>query len=354
MAAAKGVRNGKRVTLREVASRAGVSLKTASNVINGNGRMSQETRNRVQGIIDESGYQINAAARNLHRNKTGIITLAVPSLTPPYLAELANRVIDSARLEDYAVYVSTYAEGSAKGAKDILRSFNSTVSDGIILSMSELEQFELEDLDVDYPLVCVGARTTYGVADHVMVDDAASGELAADYLFDRGVRSLAVIGLHKAQDRVELARAEEGNAELRMRGILRALDRRSMVLDPHLLGVTGYGWSLGSGYLAMQDIIDSAVPFDGVIALNDQLAIGALSALTANGVAVPDQVQVIGFDNNEESAYLQTPLTTMDSCLGWISRTCVDRVLGRIGGGFDEPQSLLVSSDVIARKTTRE
>lgn len=351
--ATNGVRNGKRVTLREVAIRAGVSLKTASNVINGNGRMSKETRNRVQGIIDESGYQINAAARNLHRNKTGIITLAVPSLTPPYLAELANRVIDSARLKDYAVYVSTYAEGSAKGAKDILKSFNNTISDGIILSMSELEQFELEDLDVNYPLVCVGARTTYGVADHVMVDDAASGEMAADYLFDRGVKSLAVIGLHKHQNMVELTGAKEGNAELRMCGILRALDRRSIEPDPRLLGVTGYDWSLGSGYMTMQGIIDSTVPFDGVIALNDQLAIGALSALTANGVGVPGQVQVIGFDNIEESAYLQTPLTTMDSCLGWISRTCVDRVLARIGGGPVEPRNLLVSSDVIARKTTR-
>ena len=346
-------RPGKRITLREVASKAGVSLKTASNVINGNGRMSNATRARVQQVIDESGYKVNAAARNLHRNKTGIITLAVPSLTPPYLAELANRVIDSARLRDYAVYVSTYAEGSAKGAHEILASFNSTISDGIILSMSELERFAVEDLDVRYPLVCVGARTTHGVADHVMVDDAEAARMAAEYLFDRSVRSLAVIGLHAPLDQNQLEAAIEGNAELRMKGVLKAVHARGLQLDDRLLGVTGYDWTLGSGYLTMQRILEAGVPFDGVVALNDQLAIGALSALTAYGRAVPDQVQIIGFDNIEESAYLQTPLTTMDSCLGWISRTCVDRVLGRIGGRATAPQDLVIGSQVIARKTTR-
>jgi DNA-binding LacI/PurR family transcriptional regulator len=79
------------------------------------------------------------------------ITLAVPSLIPPYLAELANRTIEAARQRDYSVYVTTYAEGSAKGARDLLKNFNSTVSDGMILSMSEVEDISPEDLKVDFP-----------------------------------------------------------------------------------------------------------------------------------------------------------------------------------------------------------
>ena len=104
----------KRVTLRDVAQTAGVSLKTASNVINGSGRMSAATRQKVQAVIDELGYQVNVAARNLTCSHTGVITLAVPTLTPPYLAELANRVIDSARLHGYSVYVTTYGKGTPK------------------------------------------------------------------------------------------------------------------------------------------------------------------------------------------------------------------------------------------------
>ena len=111
----------KRVTLRDVAEEAGVSLKTASNVINHSGRMTDSTREKVQEVIDRLGYRVNVAARNLNRGKTGFITLAVPSLTAPYLAELANRVIDAARIYGYSVYITTYAEGSAQGARALLR-----------------------------------------------------------------------------------------------------------------------------------------------------------------------------------------------------------------------------------------
>ena len=136
----------KRVTLREVAQEAGVSLKTASNVINHSGRMADATREKVQDVIDRLGYRVNVSARNLNRGKTGFITLAVPSLTAPYLAELANRVIDAARIYGYSVYITTYAEGSAQGARALLRNFNATVSDGMILSISEVEDLDPERL----------------------------------------------------------------------------------------------------------------------------------------------------------------------------------------------------------------
>lgn len=157
----------RRVTLRDVATAAGVSLKTASNVINGTGRMTDATRAKVEAVIEQTGYRVNVAARNLNRDRTGFITLAVPTLTAPYLSELANRVIDAARQRGYLVYVTTYAEGSATGARELLRNFNTTVSDGMILSMSEVEDISPEDLEVDFPLVVVGARTTWGKADHV-------------------------------------------------------------------------------------------------------------------------------------------------------------------------------------------
>lgn len=76
----------RRVTLRDVATAAGVSLKTASNVINGTGRMTDATRAKVEAVIEQTGYRVNVAARNLNRDRTGFITLAVPTLTAPYLS----------------------------------------------------------------------------------------------------------------------------------------------------------------------------------------------------------------------------------------------------------------------------
>lgn len=155
-----GKTSQKRVTLRDVAQEAGVSLKTASNVINGTGRMSDATRQKVKKVVQRFDYRVNVAARNLNRGKTGAITLAVPTLTAPYLAELANRIIDEARQRNYHVYVVTYGEGSAKDARKLLQSFNATVCDGMIFSMSEVVDITPDDLDVDFPLVVVGARTT--------------------------------------------------------------------------------------------------------------------------------------------------------------------------------------------------
>ena len=343
----------RRVTLRDVAEAAGVSLKTASNVINHSGRMSDATRAKVEQVIKDLGYRVNVAARNLSRDHTGFITLAVPTLTPPYLAELANRTIDAARLQDYSVYVTTYAEGSAKGARDLLRRFNSTVSDGMILSMSEVEDIRPEDLEVDFPLVVVGARTTWGRADHVTPDDVAAAATAAGYLYDHGSRHLAVVGARGAYDESSLLGAIEGNAQLRTRGVIEETRRRGLELDRRLVGATDQDWTIGAGARVTQRLIDNGVPFDGVVALNDQLAIGAMTALRTAGYDVPGQVQVIGFDNIEEAPYLQIPLTTMASRLEWTAPTAVERILGRIRGDISAPELLMTKSHVIARASTR-
>ena len=342
----------KRVTLRDVAQEAGVSLKTASNVINNAGRMSDETRARVQEVIGRLGYRVNVSARNLNRNSTGVITLAVPMLTPPYLAELANRVIEQARSDDYLVYVVTYGGRNAQGARELLRDFNTTVSDGLILSMSEDESLTAQDLDVDYPMVAVGARDVWGVCDHVTCDDVQASRMAASYLFERGARHLAVIGSRGIYDEQAALHATDGNAGLRLRGVVEACRERGTSLDPELV-VSGGDWAIGCGYKAIQRLIDAGKEFDGVVAFNDQLAIGVLSALAANGISVPGQVQVIGFDNIEEAAYLQPPLTTMDSRFDVIVPAVSARMLMRIAGRNVEPELMRIPSRVIARSTTR-
>ena len=262
-------------------------------------------------------------------------------------------MIDAARQRGYLVYVTTYAEGSATGARELLRNFNTTVSDGMILSMSEVEDINPEDLEVDFPLVVVGARTTLGKADHVTPNDVQAAASAAGYMFDCGVKSLAVVGGRGAYDEAKLLGAVEGNAQLRLRGIIEECRRRGMTLDARLVGNVEQEWTIGAGAHATQELIDKGVPFDGVIGLNDQLAIGALTVMRANGIEIPRQVQVIGFDNIEESQYLQIPLTTMDSRLEWTAPTAVERILGRIRGEIAKPELLMTDCNVIVRDSTR-
>ncbi len=343
-----------RFTLRDVAKQAGVSLKTASNAINGSGRMADVTRQRVLDTVERLGYHVNVAARNLNTGRTGFITLAVPGLSAPYLAQLVDRVIEAARPRGYSVYVVTYAPGTASGVRELFKANNATVSDGMILSLAEEEDLSPRDFDVDYPLVCLGARSTHGKADHIATDDIQGARQAAAYLFERDTRSLAVIGSRATADELpDLLGAKEGNAQLRMRGVLEECASRGRAFDPNLLGVIDGAWTIGAGARATQLLIDSAIAFDGIIAFNDQLALGALSTLAVNGMSVPEQVQVIGFDNNEESAYFQPPLTTMDSMLDWIAPTAVERILARIATPDMPPEVFSQPSRVIARATTR-
>ena len=162
-----------------------------------------------------------------------------------------------------------------------------------------------------------------------------------------------MVGGRGAYDEAKLLGAVEGNAQLRLRGIIEECRRRGMTLDARLVGNVEQEWTIGAGAHATQELIDKGVPFDGVIGLNDQLAIGALTVMRANGIEIPRQVQVIGFDNIEESQYLQIPLTTMDSRLEWTAPTAVERILGRIRGEIAKPELLMTDCNVIVRDSTR-
>ena len=342
------------VTLEDVALRAGVSLKTASNAVNGTGRMGEATRERVLAVVHDLGYKVNVAARNLTMGTTGAISLAAQTLRSAYLAELAEAVIAAARVRDRTVYVSTYEDDGTQGLHQFLRQYNQSHTDGLLLSLTEYEHLEPVDFDVDHPMVCFGVRNTFGLVDRVATDHRRDAQTATDFLIGHGSRRIAVVGAHQVFDPIAIAGATEGNADLRLRGILERCAAAGLQLDPRLVGVTGLDWTIGQGFRAARDIIESGVPFDGMVCLNDGLAIGAISALRESGIRIPDDVQVIGFDNNEESEYLTPSLTTMDSRLEWIAETAVDRLMTRIAApGTLEPAELLARSHLVARGTTR-
>ncbi len=341
------------VTLEAVAREAGVSMKTASNAVNGTGRMAPDTRARVMAVVDDLGYRVNVAARNLIRGRTGAVSLAVPTLKAAYLAELAEAVIEEARALDLVVYVTTYPDDGVRGSRDYLAQFNPQLSDGLLLSMAEHEKLGEDDLDVAFPLVCLGSRTTFGRADRVASDDVIDARTAAEYLYSRGATQLAVVGAHTPFDPAAIERAGEGNAELRLRGVVEAARDAGRTIDPRLVGVTGYDWTIGSGMRAAQSIIDGGAVFDGLVCLNDGLAIGAISALRERGIRVPDDVQVIGFDDIDEAAFLTPPLSTMDSRIDWIARTALERLVARIDQVDAAPADLLARSQLVARGTTR-
>ncbi|MBZ2197166.1 LacI family DNA-binding transcriptional regulator [Ruania sp. N2-46] len=330
--------------MRDVARRAGVSLKTVSNVVNAYPHVRPEMRDRVLRVIDELGYQMNFTARNLSLGRTGLIALAVPELRLAYFAELADAVIAAADQVGLTVLIEQTG-GTRAGELEVLTSPRRRMTDGLLYSPTALRSADAGALDVDFPMVLLGERALRRGVDHVAMANEAGARTVTEHLLDGGRRRIALIGGHDS---------ESGAGNLRARGFRAAMSAAGVEVDPRLVA-GDERWSRQTGARAMAEILERGVTLDAVFALNDVMALGAMRELFERGLSVPGDVAVAGFDNIEEASFSRPSLTTIDPGRTEIARTAVgllaDRLAGR--GGEHETAS---AHEIVAgfRIETRE
>jgi DNA-binding LacI/PurR family transcriptional regulator len=330
-------------TLHDVARRAGVSIKTVSNVINDYPHIRPATRLKVEEAIAELGYTPNLTARSLRSGRTGSIALAVPDLALNYFAELAGAVIAEAESAGVAVLVEQTG-GERERELELLQSPRRKLTDGLIFSARALEQEDAARLDAPYPLVLLGERIFDDRVDHVTMRNVEAAKAATGHLLASGRRRIAIVGAHPG--------SVIGSAGLRLRGHLEALEAAGVPSDPDLITYAD-PWHRLNGATSMRTLIERGVPFDAVFALNDALAFGAMRALEEAGLRVPDDVAVIGFDNVDEAEYSIPSLTSVDPGRAWIARTAVKRLLQRIAAPEEAgpPRLMLADYRIVARES---
>ncbi|WP_295122246.1 LacI family DNA-binding transcriptional regulator [uncultured Leifsonia sp.] len=307
-------------TLKDVAGAAGVSIKTVSNVVNGYDFVKPATREKVLAAIDELGYQPNLAARNLRAGRTGVIGLAVPSLSFSYFAELADSVLEASRRLGFVTLIEQTG-GDREAELELLRGPRLSMLDGLLFSPLGMSMDDVDALNVDYPLVLLGERIFGGPTDHVVMQNVEGGYAATEHLIESGRRRIAVIGAHVAE--------RVGSASLRLEGYRAALRDHGLHLGDELV-MFREGWHRTDGAAATQQLLESGVPFDALFALNDELALGALRALHQEGVRVPDDVAVIGFDDLIEGQFAMPSLSTIDPGRPVIAEKAVAALIERI------------------------
>ncbi|NEB81681.1 LacI family transcriptional regulator [Streptomyces sp. SID14478] len=316
-----------RVSLKDVAERAGVSIKTVSNVVNNYQHVTPAMRARVQQAIDELGYRPNLTARHLRKGRTGIIALALPELGNPYFAELAGAVIDAAAEHDVTVLLD-HTRGEREQELLVSQGFRARVIDGLILSPLELEAEDLRGRDGDdVPLVLLGEREYDVPYDHIAIDNVAAARDAVRHLLGRGRTRIAYLG-----ERTDSANQP---AHLRLAGWRAELTDAGLPAPDTLVGSTG-GWDRGDGAEAMAKMLDSGVRPDAVFAYNDLVAIGAMRVLHERGLRVPWDVAVVGFDDIAEGRFGAVTLTTISPDKQAIARLAVRSLLDRL----DRPEEL--------------
>jgi LacI family transcriptional regulator, repressor for deo operon, udp, cdd, tsx, nupC, and nupG len=332
-------------TLRDVALRAGVSVRTVSNVVNGYAPVSAEKTARVQAAVRDLGYQPNLLARNLKQGRSRILALVVPALDIPYFAELTRLVIVEARARGYTVIIDQTDGDEQQERELIMERPRALTLDGVIFNPLSLSLEQLRSRVSSTPLVLLGERVFPGIADHVAIDNVAAAREATEHLLSLGRHRIAAIGDQPSE-------TCGGTAQLRTEGFRQAYDRAGIVLDESLIVNTPH-FHRDNGAWAMESLLARSDPPDALFCYNDLLALGAMRVALSRGLRIPGDLAIVGFDDIEDGRYSTPTLTTVAPDKLKIARYAVERLIRRIeSGDTSVPREIRVPHVLMRREST--
>ena len=309
------------LVMSDVAALAGVSLQTVSRVVNGSPNVAPRTRERVEQVIAQLGYRPNYAARALVTGCSrtiGLVTVHVDQFGP---AQTLIGLEKATREAGYSLAVSILDDATAAAVREAVDRLVSHRVDAVVaLSTYDDAARAIDVLETPVPLVTV--RVTGGEGrPAVSVDQRAGARLATAHLLSLGHRTVHhVTGPGDSQE-----------ARGRTAGWREVLDTADAPVPPPLVG----DWTASSGHAAGRRLagrIREGEEVTAVFLANDQMALGLLAALHEEGLSVPGDVSVVGFDDLPEAPYLAPPLTTVRQDFAELGRRGVQLVLARLAG----------------------
>lgn len=329
------------VTLRDVAKHAGVSFKTVSNVVNEFPHVAPATRARVLASIEELGYRPNQAARHLRHGTSGFLGLVLPDVVNPYFATLASRIGRAAKARGWAVVIEETA-GEARLEQEAIDELGSRLVDGVIFSPISSPRELIEERLGTTPIVLLGERAEDVATDHVGIDNVLAGRMLTEHLIAAGARRIGAIGYR--DDGI-------GTGGQRWLGHVQALAAAGIAVQPGL-AVQVQAFDRPEGARAMRELLAADPELDGVLGMNDLLALGALRTLHDAGVAVPDDILVAGFDDIEDGRFANPSLTSVAPDLERLALETVTTLLRRIKEPTAPPSQVAIPFTIAAREST--
>lgn len=328
-----------RVRLIDVAERAQVSMKTVSNVVNGYAHVQPDMRARVQAAIDELGYRPNLTARRLATGKTGMIALAMPEIDHPYFGEMASHLADIAMQRGYRVIIEqTLSDPEAE--KAVLQDREAGLVDGVIFQPTRMATLDIARLHDDLPLVLLGEVDAPVTTDHVMIDNVAAARDGAAHLLALGRRRIAFLGLVDGDITMTNRR--------RLLGYQEALVGADIRPDPALV-LTTRGFESHDAETAITLALEGGVELDAILCRDDRFAAGALTAIRARGLRVPDDIAVIGWDDSAITGYTTPTLTSIAPDKRQLAANAFDLLHERMQGHHGPGRHVIVPHAIAVR-----
>jgi len=325
----------RRVTLADVAARAGVSVALVSIVMRDAPGASPANRERVRRAADDLGYRPDSRAQLLRRSRSRLIGV-VFGVQHAFHGDLVGGLYEAAESAGYEIALSAVTP-----ARDERRAVASLLRDrceALILLGPQLPVSYLSNLAVEMPIVVVPRAVRHRGLDIVRTDDAAGLQQAVDHLVAIG---------HSAIAHIDGGRAP-GAAE-RRRGYHAALSRHGLTESAQILRG---GLTEDDGVAAARALLESTTRPTAVTVFNDRCATGVLDVLRREGLSVPDDMSVTGFDDSRLARLTQVALTTVGQDAATITAAAIARAIDRLDDAPVAQRELVIPPKLIIRKTT--
>jgi LacI family transcriptional regulator len=289
-----------RVTMRDVAQTAGVSVNTVSRALAGKPDVSPETRAKVLEVAQELDYRPNRLARGLRSNKTEIIGVIVGDIANPFFSTVVQGMGKRAKDLGYGLILQDTGE-DYENEEEAVRIMQYEQVDGILLTPAQTDNRSvkmLQELGIQFVLV---ARYFADIdTDFVVADDAQGGYLATAHLIERGHKRVAFVN----------GPSYNSSAKERLEGYTRALREHGIAPDPNLIRTCAL--TMEDGYACAREILAQArLRPTAFFAFSDFVALGIMQALKEEGIKVPRDMAVVGYDDIAFASCLEVPLTTV-------------------------------------------
>lgn len=323
------------VSIRDVAKIAGVSPSTVSRVMNHTAKVDDEKRQRVEKAILETGFKPNEVARSLYKKSSRIIGMIVPNIINPFFNELAEAIEKESDRLGYRLTLCNSNDDIEKEKRNVnlLERMN---ADGIIL-MTNREEIKEEISKCRVPVVMVDRQIEKSseIA-YIQSDHYQGGRIAVEHLLDCGCRHI-----------VQMSGPQRfSSARQRQQGYLDVCRERG--IEPAWLEC---GYNFEDGLIKAAELMDSYPDTDGIIAANDMVAISVYKILNNRGYRVPEDIQLIGFDNIMLSRLVTPEITTVAQPIAEMGKAAVEVLTDYIAGKEINGKNIFKVS-LVERNTT--
>ncbi len=327
------------VRLQDIAAAVGVTPTTVANALKGRGNVSESTRTRILQYAQEAGYHPNELARSLAQGKTFTLGFLLPTIANPFYSEIAEAIECNASEHGYQLLLCNSFHDFARGRQHLERLVNRWI-DGVIVMGSSMDSADvLAQFQRGLPMVLCDWQENEVITQipQVSVDFHMAGALAARHLIELGHKHMAII-------------FDEPQQKLRFDGFRSALLEVGLALPPSMIKAGDS--TLESGYRAAQQLIEARAHPTAIFATTDWMALGAIEAIQAAGLRVPQDISVIGLDDIVVSAHIHPPLTTITIPKTELAFEATELLLHLIEGTPEFNSPHLIKPSLVRRQST--